>query len=564
VKRAVIAGIAGSLIMSGAAYGYWTTTGSGTGSARAAVATALTLTPGVPTGRLYPGGSADLAVTLTNPNTFPVRVSRLSLDPAQGTGGFAVDAGHSGCGVSSLAYATQTNGGDGWTVPAGSALGLSLTGALSMTTAAANTCQGATFTVYLASEQDGYTAVRATSGLVSYWRLGNEPAAADNFTGTAGTALPSHTGSVAETWTTRAGADAVISDANRLRRSAAGWSQPYAATTPTSANYAVETALAVKTLVAGDALGVVGRLDPATGAYYSARFQTSDNTWRILRTAGGTDTSLASAAATLSGGQTYRLRFDLIGTALSLTVDGVVVASATDATITTVGKAGLQLGVNGVSATVTDSTGMHADNFRVYPNSGTASADSFGTNTGAYLGTVVQNEPGALVGDLNGAVTLGGSGAMRATAPSGLPVGAASRSVELWFKRSGTADTALFSYGSPTAGQLFAARLTSATNLRIWGFALDRDFTLPSPTSDNAWHHVVVTYDGANLRVYLDGTATTPLTATLTTTLDSSGFTVGAATGSYFFGGSLDEVSVYSQVLSPATVSDHYRSGRGT
>ncbi|MET0492629.1 MAG: hypothetical protein ABW000_05805 [Actinoplanes sp.] len=113
---------------------------------------------------------------------------------------------------------------------------------------------------------------------------------------------------MAGTWTARAGTDAVISDANRLRRSAAGWSQPYAATTPASANYAVEADVVVKTLVAGDAIGGVGRLDPATGAHYSARYQTSDNTWRILRTASGTDTSLAPAAATLSGGQAYRLR----------------------------------------------------------------------------------------------------------------------------------------------------------------------------------------------------------------------------------------------------------------
>jgi hypothetical protein len=563
VKRAVIVGILLSLIASGSAYGYWQTLGTGTGTATTGTASPLTLSPGTPTDRLYPGGSADVAVTVTNPNAYAVHVGRLALDTAQGTAGFAVDAGHSACGVASLSYATQSNGGDGWDVPANGSLVLRLPGALSMTAAAANTCQGATFSIYLATDRDANAAVRTTPGLISYWRLGADPALADNFTGTAGTTLPNHTGTVAATWTTPAGADPVLSTANRLRRNAPGWSLVRAAAAPPSAGYAVQADLFAASLVANDAAGVVGRFDPATGGYYSARYRISDGTWRILRTVGGVDTSLASASATLSAGQTYRIRFDLTGSALRLTVDGVVVATATDTTFPAAGRAGLQLGESGASAVSTDATGLHLDNFRVYANSGTAAADSAGPNAGAYQGTVVQNEPGALVGDLNAAVTLGAAGAMRVAAPAGLPAGAASRSVEVWFKRTGTADAALFSYGTAATGKLFAARLTSATNLRVWGYNLDRDFTLPYGTSDNAWHHVVVTYDGGVLRCYLDGAGLTPLTATLDTALDASGFTLGAATGAYYFGGSLDEAAVYGQVLSPATVTDHYRSGRG-
>jgi hypothetical protein len=564
VKRAMIAGTLLSLIVSGSAYGYWQTLGTGSGTATTGTASPLTLSPGTPTDRLYPGGSADVAVTVTNPNPYAVHVGRLALDTSQGTAGFAVDAGHSACGVASLSYATQSNGGDGWDAPANGSLVLRLPGALSMTTAAANACQGATFSVYLATDRDANAAVRTTSGLISYWRLGADPALADNFTGTAGTSLPSHTGTVAAAWSTPAGTDPVLSTANRLRRSAPGWSLVRAAATPPSASYAVRAELFAASLVANDAAGVVGRFDPATGGYYSARYRISDGTWRILKTVGGVDTSLASAAATLSAGQTYRIRFDLTGSALSLAVDGVVVATATDTTFAAAGLAGLQLGESATSAVSSDGTGLHLDNFRVYPNSGTAAGDSVGTNAGTFQGTVVQNEPGALVGDLNAAVTLNGStGAMRVATPAGLPSGAAARSVEVWFKRTGTADAALFSYGTAATAKLFAARLTSATNLRVWGFNLDRDFTLPYGTSDNAWHHVVVTYDGGVLRCYLDGTGLTPLSATLDTTLDASGFTAGAATGAYHFGGSLDEAAVYGQVLSPATVTDHYRSGRG-
>jgi hypothetical protein len=78
-----------------------------------------------------------------------VRVGSLALDTSQGTGGFAVDAAHSGCAVSALAFTTQTNGGAGWTVPGSGSLPVTLTAAVSMSTSAGNACQGATFTVYL-------------------------------------------------------------------------------------------------------------------------------------------------------------------------------------------------------------------------------------------------------------------------------------------------------------------------------------------------------------------------------------------------------------------------------
>ena len=58
-----------------------------------------------------------MVLTVTNPNPGQIRVGSLALDTSQGTGGFAVDGGHSGCGLATLSFATQTNGGAGWTVP---------------------------------------------------------------------------------------------------------------------------------------------------------------------------------------------------------------------------------------------------------------------------------------------------------------------------------------------------------------------------------------------------------------------------------------------------------------
>jgi len=140
----------------GVAWSYWSAGGTGSGSGANGTLAAITLTPGTPAAGLYPGGSTDVVLTATNSNTSIVKIGSLLLDTTQGTAGFAVDGGHSGCSVAALGFTTQTNGGAGWSVPAhvgavDGTLAITLTNALTMTAAAASACQGATFTVYLVS-----------------------------------------------------------------------------------------------------------------------------------------------------------------------------------------------------------------------------------------------------------------------------------------------------------------------------------------------------------------------------------------------------------------------------
>lgn len=139
----------GLLIAGSVAYAAWTVNGSGTGTASATSAVDLTLTVGAPSGALYPGGSADVDSSVSNSNPFPVHVSSVTLDTSQGTNGFDVDAGHSGCNLSSLSFTTATNGGAGWDIPASSSVDVDAAGAIAMSSAANDSCQGATFTVHL-------------------------------------------------------------------------------------------------------------------------------------------------------------------------------------------------------------------------------------------------------------------------------------------------------------------------------------------------------------------------------------------------------------------------------
>ena len=137
-----------AVAIGGAASAFWKG-GTGTGSGRTGTTVAATLTPGSVSGDLFPGGSATVRTTASNPNAGTVRIESLVLDTTQGTAGFSVDAAHSGCPTSSFTFAAQNNAGTGWTLPANGSLPISMPGALTMTQTAANACQGVVVTVFV-------------------------------------------------------------------------------------------------------------------------------------------------------------------------------------------------------------------------------------------------------------------------------------------------------------------------------------------------------------------------------------------------------------------------------
>ncbi len=192
------------------------------------------------------------------------------------------------------------------------------------------------------------------------------------------------------------------------------------------------------------------------------------------------------------------------------------------------------------------------------PSTYPRAADSKGSNTGDYMNDPTLGASGAF-SDNTAARFDGVNEYMQAVATTGIPVGATSRSVEMWFKTSSSSKQVLFSYGSLAANQEFGLWLNSggATMTAFGSGGGDKTFTLAGAVNDGSWHQVVKTYNGTNIQLYVDGAALTAQAATRSTTMDSSGFVIGAilnsASGDYgnFFNGSLDEVSLYNTVLVP-------------
>jgi hypothetical protein len=84
-----------ALTLAGAAFAYFSSTGSGTGHAQAGTSTPFAVTVAAPTGGpLYPGaGSMALSYTVNNPSTGVQQLASTTATVASGTGGVITQAG---------------------------------------------------------------------------------------------------------------------------------------------------------------------------------------------------------------------------------------------------------------------------------------------------------------------------------------------------------------------------------------------------------------------------------------------------------------------------------------
>ena len=143
------------------AFAYWMSTGSGEATTELGSPEQLTLQAQASSqSQLVPGDTSNVTVLATNPNPYFVTLTYLALDTSKGTGGFDVDAAHSGCDLSAIHFVPKDPPvgifGPGWRVPprVGSTdgtLSIEVDEALTMDEAALNSCQTADFTFHLAA-----------------------------------------------------------------------------------------------------------------------------------------------------------------------------------------------------------------------------------------------------------------------------------------------------------------------------------------------------------------------------------------------------------------------------
>jgi hypothetical protein len=146
-KRAAVIGVVLVLGITGAvAWAVWTARGTGAATGKAGVALRIQTIASTGTGKLlYPGGSGDLKIRVSNDNTFPVRVNTvvpktpITADPDHNAMGCTVGA----TGVSVDEFITVS-----WTpIPAGQNVEFTMPNVVHMDNTSNDKCQGARFSV---------------------------------------------------------------------------------------------------------------------------------------------------------------------------------------------------------------------------------------------------------------------------------------------------------------------------------------------------------------------------------------------------------------------------------
>jgi len=145
----------------------------------------------------------------------------------------------------------------------------------------------------------------------------------------------------------------------------------YASGSPASADYSVECDYTRYTNTA--AIAIAGRISTAAATFYYVYELFGEVV--LAKQVNGVITSLAvDVTGLMVNGSTYKLRLEMIGSAIKVFVDGVQKLSVTDTDITAAGKVGVR------SPSSNDAgTGKHIDNFLAYDTSTPVSSANSGT-----------------------------------------------------------------------------------------------------------------------------------------------------------------------------------------
>lgn len=198
--------------------------------------------------------------------------------------------------------------------------------------------------------------------------------------------------------------------------------------------------------------------------------------------------------------------------------------------------------------------------------SGNSRDGAFVTNAGA--GTTCTAATGLLVGDANGALAFAG-GAYNGKVTDAAWMDVTTASLEAWFATTDTGNGMICGRwpSSGTSNAYMYVDLQSSNVIRVYA-QIGGSTRIASATvtglRDGNPHHVVGTYDGSTLLLYVDGAQVATLTIAGTLPAVARDFQVGSRSGATGdFDGTIDEVAYYTGALSAARVEAHFDVGTG-
>lgn len=199
--------------------------------------------------------------------------------------------------------------------------------------------------------------------------------------------------------------------------------------------------------------------------------------------------------------------------------------------------------------------------WRLDESSGTTAADASGNAvTGTYTGTPQLQRPGALLADGNKATRFDGVDDYIALgSPASLKPN--TFSVEAWFRTSRGGD--IYRYRSH--GILLWVSASGVSGGFYNSVGTRQVATAPGTFTDDAWHHTIVTFDGAQVRVFVDGKLLGMQASTEIPYYHPSGLAAIGRAGDLsqeYFDGHLDEVAFYPGALPANRIAAHVHAAQ--
>ncbi|MCK5126182.1 MAG: prepilin-type N-terminal cleavage/methylation domain-containing protein [candidate division Zixibacteria bacterium] len=200
--------------------------------------------------------------------------------------------------------------------------------------------------------------------------------------------------------------------------------------------------------------------------------------------------------------------------------------------------------------------------------SGTTASDDAGSNPGT-LTNMAGNE--WTTGQVDGALySDGNNDFVIQDTPSGLPIGNTSRTLCFWVRYNSYQNGRVFGgYGNDDDGENFQLGMDYWGNDRIMFYggsnAVDYETNLIASTyCDAQFHHFAVTYDGSEVKIFVDGTARDSVLRNLNTVLDDICLCGEVASGSCdrLFDGTVDDFRIYNRTLSDFEIQNLFYLGK--